>query len=38
MIDLQAEHCTTLQLKSRIAITPLSNRQFTTQHMRTQGR
>ena len=38
MIDLQAEHCTTLQLKSRIATSPLRNRQFTTQHMRSQGR
>ena len=38
MIDLQAEHCTTLQLKSRIARAPLRNRQFTTQHMRSQGR
>ncbi len=38
MVDLQAEHCTTLQLKSRLAPEPLRNRQFTTQHMRSQGR
>jgi len=38
MVDLQAEHCTTLQLKSRLAPKPLRNRQFTTQHMRSQGR
>jgi hypothetical protein len=38
MVDLQAQHCTTLQLKSRQATAPLRNRSFTTQNMRSQGR
>ncbi len=38
MVDIQAQHCTTLQLKSRQAPEPLKHRSFTTQHMRSQGR
>jgi len=38
MIDLQAEHCTTLQLKSIVAQKPLHHRSFTAQYMRSQGR
>lgn len=38
MIDLQAEHCTTLHLKTRVAPKPLRNNSFTTAHLRKMGR
>lgn len=38
MIDLQAEHCTTLNLKSRMAATPLRHKSFTTSYVRQMGR
>jgi len=38
MIDLQAEHCTTLNLKSRMAATPLRHKSFNTSYVRQMGR
>jgi hypothetical protein len=38
MIDLQAEHCTTLNLKSRMAATPLRHKSFNTSYLRQMGR
>lgn len=38
MIDLQAEHCTTLNLKSRLAANPLRHKLFNTSYMRKMGR
>ncbi len=38
MIDLQAEHCTTLTLKSRLAKKPLRHKSFTTSYLRQMGR
>jgi len=38
MIDLQANHCTTLQIKSQLSAKPLSHRHFTVQHLRAMGR
>ncbi|WP_279254140.1 DUF1329 domain-containing protein [Candidatus Seongchinamella marina] len=38
MIDLQAEHCTTLTLKSRLAEKPLRPKSFTTSYLRQMGR
>ena len=38
MIDLQARHCTTLQIKSRMAPKPLRNKTFTTAYLRQMGR
>lgn len=38
MIDLQAEHCTTLTLKSRMAANPLRHKSFTTSYLRQMGR
>ena len=38
MIDLQAEHCTTLHLKTRVALKPLQNNSFTTAYLRKMGR
>ena len=38
MIDLQAEHCTTLTLKSRLANKPLRHKSFTTSYLRQMGR
>lgn len=38
MIDLQARHCTTLNLKSRLAQTPLSQKTFTPAYLRQMGR
>jgi hypothetical protein len=38
MIDLQAEHCTTLNLKSRMAGKPLRHKFFNTSYLRQMGR
>lgn len=38
MIDLQAEHCTTLAIKSRMAVKPLRHKSFTTSYLRQMGR
>ena len=38
MVDLQAEHCTTLQLLPRIPDQPLRTNQFNVQYLRTSGR
>ncbi len=38
MIDLQAEHCTTLNLKSRMATNPLRHKSFNTSYLRQMGR
>ena len=38
MIDLQAEHCTTLNLKSRMAAKPLRHKSFNTSYLRQMGR
>lgn len=38
MIDLQAEHCTTLNLKSRMAVNPLRHKSFNTSYLRQMGR
>lgn len=38
MVDLQAEHCTTLTLKSRMAKKPLRHKSFTTSYLRQMGR
>lgn len=38
MIDLQAEHCTTLNMKSRMAAKPLRHKSFTTSYLRQMGR
>jgi hypothetical protein len=38
MIDLQAGHCTTLNLKSRLAENPLLPRTFTSSYLRQMGR
>jgi hypothetical protein len=38
MIDLQAEHCTTLNLKSRMAANPLRHKFFNTSYLRQMGR
>jgi len=38
MIDVQARHCTTLNLKSRMAQTPLSQKKFTPAYLRQMGR
>jgi hypothetical protein len=38
MIDLQAEHCTTLNLKSRMADKPLRHKSFNTSYLRQMGR
>lgn len=38
MIDLQAEHCTTIQLLPRIPEKPLQPNQFTQQYLRARGR
>ncbi|TDG14060.1 DUF1329 domain-containing protein [Seongchinamella unica] len=38
MVDLQAEHCTTLSLKSRMAAKPLRHKLFNTSYMRQMGR
>ena len=38
MIDLQAEHCTTLNLKSRMATKPLRHKVFNTSYLRKMGR
>lgn len=38
MIDLQAEHCTTLNLKSRMAANSLRHKSFNTSYMRQMGR
>lgn len=38
MIDLQARHCTTLQLESRMAAKPLKIQSFTPQYLRSMGR
>ena len=38
MIDLQAEHCTTLHLKTRVAPEQLLNKSFTTAYLRKMGR
>lgn len=38
MIDLQAEHCTTIQLLPRIPKKPLRPNQFTQQYLRARGR
>ena len=38
MVDLQARHCTTLNLKSRLAQNPLSHKQFTPAYLRQMGR
>lgn len=38
MIDIQAEHCTTLQFKTRIPAAGLRPKLFTTQQMRSAGR
>ncbi len=38
MIDLQAEHCTTIQLRPRIPKEPLSPNQFSVQQLRSKGR
>jgi hypothetical protein len=38
MIDLQAEHCTTLQFDTRIPDQLLRTQLFTTQQMRSAGR
>jgi len=38
MIDLQAEHCTTLNLKSRMAANSLRHKYFNTSYMRQMGR
>ncbi len=38
MIDLQAEHCTTLQFKTHIPEEGLRSKLFTTQQMRSAGR
>ena len=38
MIDLQARHCTTLNLNSRLATSPLRHKTFNTSYMRQMGR
>ena len=38
MIDLQAQHCTTLNLKSRMASNPLRHKSFNTSYLRQMGR
>ncbi len=38
MIDLQAEHCTTLNLKSVMAVKPLRHKAFNTSYLRQMGR
>jgi hypothetical protein len=38
MIDLQARHCTTLSIKSRMSPKPLENKMFTTAYLRKMGR
>ncbi len=38
MIDLQAGHCTTLNLKSRMAANPLRHKSFNTSYLRQMGR
>ena len=38
MIDVQAEHCTTIQFSSQIAEQGLRPLMFTTQEMRSAGR
>jgi len=38
MIDLQASHCTTLNLNSRLARSPLSQKGFTSSYLRQMGR
>lgn len=38
MIDLQAEHCTTLNLKSMVAAKPLRHKSFNTSYLRQMGR
>ncbi len=38
MIDLQARHCTTLNLNSRMATTPLRHKMFNTSYLRQMGR
>jgi hypothetical protein len=38
MIDLQAEHCTTLNLKSTMAAKPLRHKSFNTSYLRQMGR
>lgn len=38
MIDLQARHCTTLNLNSRLAKKPLRHKTFNTSYMRQMGR
>lgn len=38
MVDLQAEHCTTLNMKSRMAANPFSHKTFNTSYLRQMGR
>ena len=38
MIDLQAKHCTTMQLRPSIPEEPLSPNQFSVQQLRSKGR
>ncbi len=38
MIDLQASHCTTLNMNSRLAQNPLSHKGFTSSYLRQMGR
>lgn len=38
MIDLQARHCTTLNLNSRLAKNPLRHKTFNTSYLRQMGR
>lgn len=38
MIDLQARHCTTLNLNSRLAKSPLRHKTFNTSYLRQMGR
>jgi hypothetical protein len=38
MIDLQAEHCTTLNLKAVMAAKPLRHKSFNTSYLRQMGR
>ncbi len=38
MVDVQAEHCTTLKMKTRINVKNLKQKDFTVQSLRTRGR
>ena len=38
MVDLQADHCTTLTIKSKMAAKPLRHKSFTTSYLRQMGR